>query len=973
MRRLIIAVPIMLIAAGAAMAGWHFLRPRDPLGEARQFLANGNVRAAELVLRSAVQADPSRAEAHFRLGQLQLRLGDPIAAERELRSARDHGWDAAAVLPLLAQAVVGQHRDEEVLRDYRPDGLAPDGAATVLLARAQAQLDLHRPEEATASVDEAMRLAPNSVDAKVAAARLALFRNDRKAAEERVTEALAIDPHGLEALLLQARLRINAGDRPGALASYTAALDQAGAAAPGTVLTIRLARADLLAAMGKDAEARADLDAVLKAQPKQPLANLLSARLLARTADWKGADVALANVGPSLSELPNGDLLLALVKFNLGEQEQAIAAAERQVARTPENLSAIKLLARLEFAQKRPDLAAEALAGASGHLDAEALKLLGAAYAAGGHQAEAEQALKQASALLPDDAQLLIQLAGLEMRQGEAGQAVEALQHALNAEAGAPQAGTAPTEPAALAPAQTSTSVAPPASTASDRPGQPTQAQTAATLVVAALRAGEVDQAVAALERLKEANGNPAQTAFLSGLVKAAQVDFAGARAAFEEAIKLDPKRTDVRLELARTMAAQGDVAGASAQLQQVLAANPTDVGAVTALVNLHLAAGDKDQAIAVAEVAHKAAPDTLQITAELSTLYWANKEPQKALDLLDAAGAGTPGKEAADKALRPLRAQAELALGHRAEAVKILRTLLEEQPNNSQLRRQIADLLAVDNDFAGATGVLRDGLALHPGDPTLVAGLVAVASSQGGPAAAVARAQELARDPAYSGAATLTGDVLMAQGHYAEAASTFHAQLAALPKDDPRAALLQIREAQATAAAGKTEDATAMMRAWLAAHPGNTDAALVLASFDISAQRLPQARTELEAVLAKEPNNPTALNNLAWIRQQQGDLADARSLAARAHLLRPTPQTTDTLGWIVLEQGDVSDALTLLRTAAHDLPSNPAITYHYAAALARDGQKEAAVTRLKELLGNSNVRFDEKPQAAKLLAELQS
>jgi predicted Zn-dependent protease len=281
--------------------------------------------------------------------------------------------------------------------------------------------------------------------------------------------------------------------------------------------------------------------------------------------------------------------------------------------------------------------------------------------------------------------------------------------------------------------------------------------------------------------------------------------------------------------------------------------------------------------------------------------------------------------------------------------------------------------VLAADKDFAGARGLLMEGLARTPGSPPLLVALVTLASREGGPEAAVKRAEELARDPANPAAAVLKGDVLMAQSHFAEAAAAFRAQLTSLPKDDPRTALLQIRTAQATAAAGKPDEAAAMLSAFVAAHPDSTAAEQVLSSLDLNAGRLPQARAMLETVLTREQNNVAALNNLAWIRQHDGDLPGARELATRAYLLRPTPATGDTLGWIVLAQGDVSDALPLLRDAAQDAHASPAIVYHYAAALARAGQKEAAVTRLKALLGNADVRFAEKPEATKLLADLQS
>jgi tetratricopeptide (TPR) repeat protein len=970
MRRLIIAVLAVVVLAAAGAAAWRFLRPHDPLAEARVLMAKGDARAAQLVLRGIVQSDPALTEARVRLGQVQLRLGDPIAAEKEFRAAATQGWDAHALTPLLAQAVVAQGRDEEVLRDYAPDGLTPEQAAMVLVARAGAELDLHRPADAAASIAEAQRLAPKSLPAALGAVRLAIARNDRAAEATHLDEALAIDPRSLEALMLQAELRTVNGDRAGALASYAAALAQAQAVGTANAVNlVRLGRAGLLLASSDDAGARADVDAVLAAQPKNPLASFLSARLLIRAGDWKAADAALAAVGPVLSRLPGGDLLLAVVKINLGQPEQAIAAAERQVARTPGNIAAVKLLARLYLAQKRPDQAAQVLAAASPHLDGEALDLLGSVYAAEGQPAKALVTLQQASAALPDDTRLLTRLAALQLSQGQAGAAVQTLDRALDLAAPA-----AEPAPAAEAPAGTSTAALARAAAAD----APTRAQTASALVAAALQAGEIDRAAAALDRLRQAHGDPVQIAMLDGMVKLAQIDLAGGQAAFEEAGRLDPKAPTPRINLARVLALRGHGADAVAMLEGVLAGDPSNGAALNALVGLLLEMEQPDKAVAAAEAAHQAAPANPDIATGLASLYLRVRQPEKTLALLDAIEppAGTPasGQPPAQPPNQhlALRAQAELALGQRPAAVQTLRTLLERAPDNAALRRQLAELLAAGKDYEGARAVLHDGLARHPGDAILLAATVAVAGSEGGPTAALARADELAHDPANTAAATLKGDLLMGQRKFAEAAAAYQTQFAARPPDDPAAAGLLLRAADATAAAGDAARAGAMLRDWVTAHPERSGgAAMALAGLDIAANRLPEARTRLEAVLANQPNNAEALNNLAWVLQRQGDLSRARTLAARGYLLRPSPQSADTLGWIILAQGEVGDALALLREAASGRPQDPAIHYHLAAALAKDGQKDAAVTLLKTVAAGPAAGFDEKPQAAKLLAEL--
>ena len=119
-RILLIAVAVLVLAAGAAGAWWHFVDNHDPLAAARRFIKAGDSRAAMIELRRAVQANPASAEAHLRLAGLQLQSGDPVAAEKELKAARDHGAKAPELPLLLAQSYLQQGRQKDLLAEFQP-------------------------------------------------------------------------------------------------------------------------------------------------------------------------------------------------------------------------------------------------------------------------------------------------------------------------------------------------------------------------------------------------------------------------------------------------------------------------------------------------------------------------------------------------------------------------------------------------------------------------------------------------------------------------------------------------------------------------------------------------------------------------------------------------------------------------------------------------------------------------------------
>ena len=123
--------------------------------------------------------------------------------------------------------------------------------------------------------------------------------------------------------------------------------------------------------------------------------------------------------------------------------------------------------------------------------------------------------------------------------------------------------------------------------------------------------------------------------------------------------------------------------------------------------------------------------------------------------------------------------------------------------------------------------------------------------------------------------------------------------------------------------------------------------------------------------LIKARPGDPVALNNLAWLYQQKGDLAKAREMAERAVAAAPrAPQIDDTMGWILLAQGDADKAVTYLSAANISAPRDPSIQYHLAVALNRVGRPADAQAMLEKLLG-SNVTFADRAEAEKLLQQL--
>jgi Tfp pilus assembly protein PilF len=69
--------------------------------------------------------------------------------------------------------------------------------------------------------------------------------------------------------------------------------------------------------------------------------------------------------------------------------------------------------------------------------------------------------------------------------------------------------------------------------------------------------------------------------------------------------------------------------------------------------------------------------------------------------------------------------------------------------------------------------------------------------------------------------------------------------------------------------------------------------------------------------VVKRNPNNPAALNNLAWAYQQEKDPRALGTAEQAFKLAGDNPGVLDTLGWMLVEQGNTHAACRCCRKPA--------------------------------------------------------
>jgi predicted Zn-dependent protease len=135
--------------------------------------------------------------------------------------------------------------------------------------------------------------------------------------------------------------------------------------------------------------------------------------------------------------------------------------------------------------------------------------------------------------------------------------------------------------------------------------------------------------------------------------------------------------------------------------------------------------------------------------------------------------------------------------------------------------------------------------------------------------------------------------------------------------------------------------------------------------------KRYDSAREQFAAIVAAQPDNALARNNLAWLLWQAGDAQGALPHAERAVELAPdNPAVADTAGIVHLKLGNTGRASTLLQKAAAGLPDNAEVQYHYAQVLAAQGKNDEAREVLSRALSKGG-EFSERAAAEALLKKL--
>ena len=411
--------------------------------------------------------------------------------------------------------------------------------------------------------------------------------------------------------------------------------------------------------------------------------------------------------------------------------------------------------------------------------------------------------------------------------------------------------------------------------------------------------------------------------------------------------LKDNPKDDDARAMKAALQLQTGDLKQirlAANELQSLVAKTPDNHLLRYNLARAYLAENETEQARLQLEAAIKIRPDFVIGKESLAALYLSKGDAGKALKEAEESIKLDPNQLPA----RLVRSSALLVIGDKDKAREELNTVLRMAPDNPDARYQVGFMAWQEKDFKRAAELFGSIMKNNPKDIRGVVGMVETLASQKKMDEAIKTVQTtLAQDPKRDDYRTVLANLYARSDRFDEAIKIFEE----LSKSQPRNGELLLRMAESQRRKGDIDTSMQTFRRASQVSQGDVRPLLQLGLMLDGTGRRDQAKPIYEQVLKIDPDQPVALNNLAFIKAEEGiDLDVAMTMAQKARQKLPAaPSIKDTLGWIYVKKNLADDAISLLKDVVKADPTNPSFRYHYGMALLQKGNRPEAKKELEE------------------------
>ena len=868
------------------------------IASANSFIEAKDYDAAIIELKNAVQQDPENALLRFELGKVYLETKDFVSAEKELRRARGLGHPASQVIPLLSKAFqrTGAH-NAMVDIDHASSQLTASERVEVGFYKVQSLVEIDEVEQARALITELQTVDTQSVYKGLVSVIEMILDQDLESALARVKELRDQSPLNRDALVILARLNLRLNQFDDAIAAYADYISKF----PEDTTT-KFMVASLLTELGRSEEAEVYIDDLLALSANNPMLNQLKGIALAEQGKFESSFEYLKKAIEAGRTDPVLRLVAGYTAYELKDYDYANSQLSLIASDLPNDHPGLKLLAASQLQLGLSDDATSVLSRVDTVTqdDAQLFSRAGFELLKAGNVADARSILERTKPI-SEDSDDLLRLGVLQLSMNN----IEGIINLEEAVAKAPDSITAQT-----------------------------------TLATAYLATNQIDKAQALAKEWKASSPNDVRPYILEADLDIRARDFVAADAEYDAALLISPKNPDVLLAKARLFAQQQDIDGASNLVQMVLDDDPSHLGALAMQYMIERERGNSSAVVEQAEQLLLNAPQNELLRFVVARMQTSEQQFGKALDTLSV----IKDEVQSPKDYWLIKGQALLQSNNLAESTQHYEKWFDSFPydKDALLGLLLIHDLTGDADSAlEATQVFlakREDAQISILESHFYSLKGDVNASRDILNEAPEGAQEL---PFVQG---IIARNFISESNFTEAMQP--AMLAYEEKPNLRNLLMIIQSYEGS---GEADAAYTVLTQHTERFSNDPRAKMLLAERQIG-RDVDAAISEYESLIDENQNNFVAINNLAYLQLQKGNLEQAERLAERAVELQPqNPATSDTLAQVHVAKKDYDEALDIYAKIINNSMRNEEIYLNYVETLLVAGNSGVAERRLNE------------------------
>lgn len=309
---------------------------------------------------------------------------------------------------------------------------------------------------------------------------------------------------------------------------------------------------------------------------------------------------------------------------------------------------------------------------------------------------------------------------------------------------------------------------------------------------------------------------------------------------------------------------------------------------------------------------------------------------------------------------------QTQLLAGDAQQAASTFRKLASLKPADAQVQMNLAEAQVAAKDFEAAERALKRALEVDPKLGSARRGLAMLALRDNRPQDALVIARDMQKQqPKDALGFAVEGDIEAQRKNWPAAAKAYQA---ALQHSGASEAAMKLHTA--LRAAGNEGAADKVAADWEKKRPKDPVFRFYLGDVATQKADYPAAEAHYRAVLETQPKNAIVMNNLAWLMHKQGK-PGALEMAERANALLPNrAPILDTLATVQAATGKLPEAIDSQRLAIASSPQDPNLKLNLARHLIAAGKKDEAREELRALaqLGDG---FGQQAEVSRLMGTL--